>query len=154
MFSSNSAEWVTPPEVFIPLDVEFHFTLDVCATPSNTKVAKYFTEADDGLKQDWSKDVCWMNPPYGRVIIRWVKKAYEESRKGATVVCLLPGRTDTRWFHEYVLHKAKIRPVRGRITFLGEDGLPVRNKKTGEIQSAPFPSLIVIFRPDGSHGLE
>src|SRR5947209_20021973 len=108
MFSSDSTEWQTPPEVFDPLHKEFHFTLDVCATLSNTKVPKYFTAAEDGLKQDWSQDVCWMNPPYGRSIIKWVKKAYEESLKGALVVCLLPARTDTKWFHDYVLHKARL----------------------------------------------
>jgi len=157
MFSSKTGEWETPPEVFRPLDKEFHFTLDVCATPQNAKVSRFFTKADDGLTRDWSRDICWMNPPYGRVIGDWIKKAYEESLKGATVVCLLPARTDTKWFHELILGKAEIRFVKGRIAFLGEgkviDGrvkladFPLEKKSKNMPFAAPFPSMIVIFRP-------
>lgn len=129
-------DWETPPEVFEPLDAEFHFTLDVCATAENAKCARYFTEEEDGLKQDWD-GVCWMNPPYGREILGWMKKAVEESRKGATVVCLVPSRTDTRWWHEYAMQADEIRYVKGRIRFVGAK------------DPAPFPSAVVVFRGRG-----
>lgn len=129
-------DWGTPPEVFEPLDAEFHFTLDVCATAENAKCARYFTEEEDGLAQDWD-GVCWMNPPYGREILGWMKKAYEESRKGATVVCLVPSRTDTRWWHEYAMKADEIRYVKGRIKFIGAES------------GAPFPSAVVVFRGRG-----
>jgi len=96
-FSSVKNEWETPPELFAEWDRLFNFELDVCATSQNTKCARYFTPEDDGLGQSWAPYVCWMNPPYGRDITSWVHKAYEESRRGATVVCLVPARTDTRW---------------------------------------------------------
>lgn len=129
-------DWETPPEVFEPLDAEFHFTLDVCATAENAKCARYFTEEEDGLAQDWD-GVCWMNPPYGREILGWMKKAVEESRKGATVVCLVPSRTDTRWWHEYAMQADEIRYVKGRIRFVGAE------------HPAPFPSSVVVFRGEG-----
>ena len=104
----------------------------MCALPDNTKCNNYFTPDVDGLKQDW-KGVCWMNPPYGRVIGDWVQKAYEESEKhGSTVVCLLPARTDTKWRHNYCM-KGEIRFIKGRLKF--------GNSKN----SAPFPSAVVIF---------
>jgi phage N-6-adenine-methyltransferase len=96
MFSSASGEWETPREFFDAVDEVFHFTLDVCATHSNAKCERYFTKAEDGLFQIW-RGVCWMNPPYGREISLWIKKAYESGLEGAVVVCLLPARTDTRW---------------------------------------------------------
>lgn len=133
-FASAKTEWETPPVFFAELDKEFNFTLDVCASDENTKVPQhYFTVKEDGLTQDWSKDVCWMNPPYGREIIKWVEKAYQESLKGATVVCLLPSRTDTKWYHEYVTKAKEVRFLRGRIKFVGA------------ANSAPFPSCIVVF---------
>ncbi len=136
LFSSDKSEWETPQWLFDELNEEFGFTLDVCASAENHKCARYFDIEADGLKQDWSGDVCWMNPPYGREIIHWVKKAYEESLKGATVVCLLPVRTCTKWFHGYVYHKAEIRFLEGRLRFVGAEN------------SAPFPSMIAIFRGD------
>jgi len=131
MFSSKTDLWETPQHLFNELNTEFNFEIDVCALPENAKCKKYFTPEEDGLQQEW-KGTCWMNPPYGRQISKWVKKAYESSLKGATVVCLLPARTDTKWWHEYCM-KGEIRFIRGRLKF-------------GDAKnSAPFPSAIVIF---------
>lgn len=131
LFTSNTDLWETPQDFFDRLNKEFNFELDVCATNENAKCEKYFTEETDGLKQEW-KGVCWMNPPYGRQIGKWIKKAYESSLNGATVVCLVPARTDTRWWHEYCM-KGEIRLVKGRLKFGGGKS------------SAPFPSAVVIF---------
>lgn len=139
MYSSDKLDWETPSEIFGPLNDEFHFQLDVCATHETAKCSDYFTPDDDALSHDWAIwDTCWMNPPYGRQIAKWVRKAYEESQRGATVVCLLPARTDTAWWHDYCM-KGEIRFLRGRIYFL-QNGV----RKT----SAPFPSAIVIFKGD------
>ena len=132
-FSSATDEWPTPQDFFDHLDEEFHFELDVCATPENAKCNQYFTKRENGLLQEW-KGVCWMNPPYGREIGQWVKKAYESALGGATVVCLLPARTDTSWWHDYCM-KGEIRFVRGRLKFGDARG------------NAPFPSAVVVFRP-------
>ena len=134
-YSSKTNEWSTPQDFFDELDKEFNFTLDPCATSENAKCTKYFTVEDDGLKQDWSKDVVFMNPPYGREIKYWVQKAYEESLNGATVVCLIPARTDTAYWHDYIFGKADdIRFLRGRLKF-GDSKNP-----------APFPSAIIIYK--------
>ena len=133
-FSSASDLWSTPQDLFDKLHAAHHFTLDVCATADNAKCARYFTQADDGLAQVW-EGVCWMNPPYGRTIGLWMAKALHSSRSGATVVCLVPARTDTRWWHDYAM-KGEIEFLRGRLKFGGH-----RN-------SAPFPSAIVTFRPN------
>ena len=130
LFSSKTDMWETPQNFFDELNKEFHFTCDVCAIEENAKCAKFYTPEQDGLKQTWG-GVCWMNPPYGREIGKWVKKASESN---ATVVCLLPARTDTRWFHDYIYGKAEIRFVRGRLRFGGSKN------------SAPFPSMVVVFR--------
>jgi phage N-6-adenine-methyltransferase len=139
LFSSRTEEWSTPQYVFDALDAEFHFTLDVCADDKNHKCAKYLTKEQDGLKQPWDEyqisKVCWMNPPYGPTIGLWMKKAYEESCAGVTVVCLVHARTDTRWWHEYAMQADEIRFVKGRLKFGDGAG------------SAPFPSAVVIFRP-------
>lgn len=131
LFTSNTDLWATPQDLFNTLNREFKFDLDVCAIPENAKCEKYFTPEMDGLKQKW-EGVCWMNPPYGRVIGEWVKKAYESYLEGATIVCLLPARTDTKWWHDYCM-KGQIRFVKGRLKFGDSDN------------SAPFPSAIVIF---------
>lgn len=131
LFTSNTDMWATPQDLFDELDAEFHFELDVCATAENAKCKRYFTPEIDGLRQNWRGGTVFMNPPYGRNIGLWVRKA---ATCDATVVCLLPARTDTRWFHEYIYHKAEIRFLRGRLKF--GDGK----------NSAPFPSMIVIFR--------
>jgi phage N-6-adenine-methyltransferase len=130
-FSSATDLWATPQDFFDKQNAIYGFTLDVCATASNAKCARYFTEADDGLAQPW-QGVCWMNPPYGRTIGQWMKKAYESSLTGATVVCLVPSRTDTRWWHDYAM-KGQIEFIRGRLKF--------GNAKN----SAPFPSALVVF---------
>ena len=139
MFKSDSTEWETPESLMVQLRKEFTFTLDVCATIENTKAHSYYTKEINGLKQEWyvyaRNGACWMNPPYGREVGQWVEKAYNESLKGAMVVCLLPARTDTKWFHEWVLGKAEIRFIRGRLKF----GL-AKN-------SAPFPSMLAIYQP-------
>ena len=136
-YSSKTNEWSTPQDFFDELDKEFNFTLDPCSTSENAKCAKYFTVEDDGLKQDWSNDVVFMNPPYGREIKHWIKKAYEESLNGATVVCLIPSRTDTIYWHDYIFGKADdIRFVRGRLKFGGSKN------------SAPFPSAVVIYKKE------
>jgi phage N-6-adenine-methyltransferase len=133
-FSTACIEWATPGILFEALDREFHFTLDPCATPQNSKCARFFTAVQDGLKQSWTRETVFMNPPYGRVIAAWVKKAFDSANAGATVVCLLPARTDTIWWHTFVM-RGEIRFVRGRLRF-------------GDARaSAPFPSAIVIFRP-------
>lgn len=132
LFSSKTDMWATPQDFFDKLNAEFHFDLDVCATPDNAKCAKYFTPEVDGLKQEWAGR-CWMNPPYGRKIGEWVKKAYQTAAGGGVVVCLLPARTDTAWWHDYVIKAREVRFIRGRLKFGGS-----RN-------SAPFPSAVVIF---------
>lgn len=134
MFSSKTDLWETPQSFFDDLDREFNFALDVCATPENAKCKNFFTSKEDGLKQNWGGyGTIWCNPPYGREIGRWVQKAYETAKTGETVVMLLPARTDTKWFHDYIKGKAEIRFVRGRLKF--------GNAK----HNAPFPSMIVIF---------
>jgi len=134
-FSSKSNEWETPQDFFDELDKEFHFTLDPCATHKNAKCKKYYTKEEDGLKQDWGGETVFCNPPYGREIAKWVRKCYEEAQKpNTTVVMLIPARTDTSYFHDYIYGKAEIRFIRGRLKF-GDGTSP-----------APFPSMVVIFR--------
>lgn len=134
MFSSKSDEWYTPIDFFNELDKEFHFDLDPCATDENHKCDKYFTKESNGLSQKWGGYRVFCNPPYGRTIGEWVKKAYEESKTPNTlVVMLIPARTDTKWFHEYIYGKAEIRFIKGRLKF------------GGCTNAAPFPSMIVIF---------
>ena len=137
MFSSKTCEWETPQAFFDALNDEFHFELDVCATDENAKCPQYFTQKQDGLSQQW-KGRCWMNPPYGREIGKWVRKAYESVEAGGCplVCCLLPARTDTAWWHDYCM-KGEIRFVRGRLKF-GDSK-----------NSAPFPSAVVIFKNGG-----
>ena len=135
MFSSATDQWATPQEFFDKLNEEFHFTLDPCALPTNAKCERYFTPEDDGLIQDWGGESVFCNPPYGRAIYSWVRKCSEESKKpNTTVVALIPARTDTRYFHEFIYHKAReIRFVKGRLKF--------GNSKN----AAPFPSMVVVF---------
>jgi phage N-6-adenine-methyltransferase len=138
MFSNTSDEWETPQELFDALNEIFHFTLDVCATPLNAKCASYYTKAEDGLSQAW-QGVCWMNPPYGREIGAWVKKAYESTIDAeAVVICLLPARTDAKWWHDYVIRRTyTIVFIPGRLKFS-------RNGAASK-SSAPFPSALAIF---------
>lgn len=134
LFSSATDEWATPQELFDPLDAEFHFTLDPCSTDQNAKCAKHYTKVQDGLAQDWTGETVWCNPPYGRDVGKWIRKCYEHFMGGGTAVLLLPARTDTKVFHEYIYGKAEIRFIRGRVRF--------GNSK----YNAPFPSMIVIYR--------
>lgn len=135
MFSSKTDLWETPQEFFDALNDEFGFDIDVCALPENAKCDQYYTPEQDGLSQPW-QGVVWCNPPYGRDIGKWVQKAYEENKKENNfIVMLSPARTDTKWFHDYIYGKAEIRFVKGRLKF-GESK-----------NSAPFPSMVVVFRP-------
>lgn len=127
-------DWATPWPLFKKYDAIYGFTLDVCATEDNTKCRRFFTPEIDGLAQDWSGDVCWVNPPFGKEIGRWLGKAHWESKRGATAVCLVPARTDTYWWHEYA-EKGDYEFIRGRIKF------------EGAIHNAPFPCAIVVFLP-------
>lgn len=135
MFSSKTNEWYTPIEFYNQLNSEFNFTLDPCATHENAKCKKYYTEHDNGLTKDWGGEVVFCNPPYGRLIKDWVKKCYEESLKPNTlVVLLIPARTDTIYFHDYIYNKSEIRFLKGRLKFGGCK------------DPAPFPSMVVIFK--------
>lgn len=136
MFSSKTDLWETPQDLFDKLNNEFQFTLDVCATPENAKCDKFYTEEQDGLEHPWEGTV-WCNPPYGRGIGQWVRRALFASVSGATVVMLLPARTDTKWFHDYIYKRnnVEIRFIRGRLKFGGSKN------------SAPFPSMVVVFMP-------
>jgi phage N-6-adenine-methyltransferase len=136
LFTSRTEEWETPNYVFLPLNREYKFQVDVCATSENAKCRIYFDRSVDGLKREWSPFRCWMNPPYGRDIAKWMKKAFNESQRGALVVCLIPSITDTKWWHDWVMKASEIRFVTGRISF--------GNSKN----SAPFPSCIVIYYPE------
>jgi phage N-6-adenine-methyltransferase len=136
-FSSTSSEWDTPQDFYDKLDKQFNFTLDPCATPKSTKCKKYYTEEDDGLTQDWKGHTVFVNPPYGRGIGAWFKKGYEESKKHNTVVVMLiPSRTDTKWWHDYVMKAKEVHLVRGRLKFGTSDN------------AAPFPSAVVVFHSD------
>lgn len=157
LFSSQSEEWETPQALFDRLDALYDFALDACAKPGNAKCAHYFTKADDALSRDWSPHGrIWMNPPYGRPIGKWMQKAFEESQKGCLVACLVPARTDTRWWHDWVLEKGSVTFIRGRLRFNRTDA-----PEDELIYPAPFPNVIVVYKPniynvvngpDGRHG--
>lgn len=132
MFSSGDNTLETPLQFFNRLNLEFHFNLDVCAFPQSSKCPTYFTPEINGLAQDWAPNICWMNPPYDQSAL-WIEKAYNEALKGAIVVCLIPARTDTKYFHEFCMKASEIRYVKGRLKF--------GNCKN----AAPFPSMLVIF---------
>ena len=134
LFSSNSDEWETPQYLYDLLNAEFGFNLDPCATNENHKCERYFTKERNGLLQKWGGYTVFCNPPYS-CIAKWVEKAYREAQQdNTTVVLLIPGRTDTRYFHDFILHRSEIRFIRGRLKF------------SGHTTSAPFTSMIVIFR--------
>jgi len=142
-FKSSDREWETPEVVFQPLKKEFNILIDTCANAENTKCKVYFDRKLNGLTANWAEKLklvggngaCWMNPPYGRGIDNWIKKAHDEAQKGVTTVALIPARTDTSWFHTYIHNKQEVRFLKGRIKFVDAES------------SAPFPSMIVIFRP-------
>lgn len=134
LFSSKTHEWETPQHFFDILNDEFHFTLDPCSTHMNAKCEKHYTREEDGLKQSWTGETVFCNPPYGRELPVWIEKAAKSAGSGTIVVMLLPVRTDTKAFHKYIYNKAEIRFIRGRLKF--------GNAKN----AAPFPSMVVIFR--------
>jgi phage N-6-adenine-methyltransferase len=135
MYTSVTGEWATPQDLFDRLNEQYGpFTLDPCSSDFNAKCFDHFTEVEDGLAQPWSGNV-FMNPPYGRQIVKWVAKAWESAKGGAQVCCLLPARTDTAWWHDYCA-KGHVEFIRGRVKFGGAKG------------SAPFPSAVVVFRPE------
>lgn len=149
MFSSKSDEWETPQGLFDRLDAEFHFTLDPCATPDNAKCEKYFTREDDGLSQDWLNHRIFVNPPYGREISKWVKKSYEEGYlyAKAIVVMLIPARTDTKYWHDWVMQASEIRFIKGRLKFVNRTLPSYNDDGNFKVSPSPFPSAVVIFRP-------
>lgn len=133
-YSSKTDLWSTPQDFFDKLDREFHFNLDPCADKFNHKCDNYFDKSIDGLTQSWEGYTVFCNPPYGRSIGKWVKKAFIESQKQNTVVVMLiPARTDTSYFHDFIYGKSEIRFIRGRLKFGDGQG------------RAPFPSMVVIF---------
>jgi phage N-6-adenine-methyltransferase len=135
LFSSSENDWSTPQKFYDRLDTRFGFTLDVCADSQNHKCTKYYTEEDDGLTKSWCGETVFCNPPYGREITKWVRKCYEESLQPATtVVMLVPSRTDTSWWHNYIMRASEIIFVKRRLKF-GDSK-----------NSAPFPSAVIVFR--------
>lgn len=157
LFSSNTDDWPTPQDFYDRLDAEFNFTLDVCSSTANHKAPTFYAldhpdpARRDGLNRNWAADAhdttgttgsIWMNPPYGKGIDQWMTKAHEAAQAGATVVCLVPVRTSTHWWHDTVLATgAEVRYVRGRLTF-----------GTAK-HSAAFSSAVVIYRPTDTVGI-
>lgn len=135
MFSSTTDQWATPQDFFDKLNAEFHFNLDPCADDTNHKCKQYFNAKQNGLSKDWTGCRVFCNPPYGRDIGRWVQKCATE--KTEVTVMLIPARTDTSWFHDYIYGKSEIRFIRGRLKF-GDSK-----------NSAPFPSMVIVLRKDG-----
>lgn len=135
IFSHATDEWETPQDFFDELNRIYHFDLDVCATEQNAKCKRFFNSKQDGLKKSWGGATIWCNPPYSN-IIEWCRKATEEQQNGTTTVMLVPARTDTKWFHQYVWQKPNVdvQFVRGRLRFGGSN------------QNAPFPSMVIVFR--------
>lgn len=140
MFSSEREDWATPPELVEQLAQEFGpFELDPASNGANAKAPRWFTAEDDGLGQPWAPARVWLNPPYGKTIGLWMRKARDEARRGATVVALVHARTDTRWWHQAVEgHASLVRFLRGRVKFIGPNGAGV---------GAPFPSAVVVWSP-------
>lgn len=139
LFSSDSDLWETPQWIFDELNTEFGFTLDVCATDDNKKCEEYINPTEDGLKQPWNGRV-WCNPPYGRQIGLWIEKAQKEIHTNPyadLIVLLIPARTDTKWFHDYLYQKrnVELRFIKGRLKF-------------GDKKDAPFPSMVAVIRKD------
>lgn len=141
--SSKTDQWTTPQDFFDKLNDEFHFTLDPCADSTNHKCDLFFTKEQNGLSKDWGGYSVFCNPPYGREISKWVQYSYEQSKKpNTTVVMLIPARTDTAYFHDYIYGKAEIRFIRGRLKF-GQ-----------ATQGAPFPSMVVVFKGENDNGYD
>ena len=140
LLSSQYMNWCTPRDFFEKLNAEFHFTLDAAATDATALCPDYCTPETDGLAHSWATSgAVWCNPPYGREIGKWVKKAHTEALRGGVIVLLIPARTDTSYFHDYIYHQAEIRFIRGRLRFTDETGTPRG--------TAPFPSMLVVYNP-------
>ena len=140
MFSSKEERWQTPDDVFNKLNKEFDFTLDPCCQHDSAKCDKYYTPVEDGLIQSWENEIVFVNPPYGRELKKWVKKSHDEViENGSTVVMLIPARTDTSYFHDYIYNKFEVRFVRGRIKFVNPE---TKQQK----DPAPFPTMIVVMK--------
>lgn len=138
LFSSKTDQWATPQEFFDALNEEFNFDLDPCADEENHKTEEYFTKEQNGLLQNWAGHRVFCNPPYGRAIGAWVEKCFREGTKDGTIVVLLiPARTDTKYFHDFILNRSEVRFIPGRLKF------------GGGINPAPFPSMVVVFRGPG-----
>ena len=140
LMTSETNEWYTPKDFYNKLNKEFNFTLDPCCTKESAKCEKFYTIEDDGLSKDWKNEIVFMNPPYGREIRDWIKKAHNEHLKNEiTIVCLIPARTDTSYWHDYIFNKAsEIRFLKGRIKFERPDG--------SKGDSAPFPSAVIVYK--------
>lgn len=139
MPQAKTVEWSTPQDFFDKLNEEFSFTVDVASTHENAKCKKHYTEKENGLIQDWNNEVVWCNPPYGKEMPKWIEKAYNERNKAKCIVMLIPSRTDTRAFHNWIYGIAEIRFIKGRLKFGGMN------------QSAPFPSMLVIYKKTCIH---
>ena len=145
MFSSKNNAWCTPRDFFNKLNEEFNFTLDPCCLEKSALCKKFFTPDEDGLTQNWEGHCAFVNPPYGREIGKWVKKCHDEWKENKTKsVMLIPSRTDTRWFHDYILDKAEIRFIKGRLKFVDMDN--AGKEEDRKMSPAPFPSMLVIFK--------
>lgn len=146
LLSSKNMCWCTPQDFFDKLNAEFNFALDAAATDKTAKCPLYYTPETDGLSHSWQcLGAVFCNPPYGHEIGKWVRKAYKESQSGQTIVLLLPARTDTSYFHDYIYGKAEIRFIRGRLRFVGPDGQAA--------YPAPFPSMVVVYNGKNRKGL-
>ena len=145
--SCKSSEWETPPDFFQKYNARFGFQIDVAATHDNALLPRCWTIEDDALTKDWAPMVCWMNPPYGRAIAQFMRKAWVESQRGATVICLVPARTDTAWWHDYAM-KGDIEFIRGRLRFVNRTFPSWRADGNFKISPACFPSAVVIFKPN------
>lgn len=136
LLKSDKMNWETPNSLFEELDAKYHFTLDPCCEITTAKCKKFYTKEDDGLTKDWDNEIVFVNPPYGKDIKLWVEKCYKESLKGVKIVMLIPARTDTKYFHEFIYNKANIVFLKGRVKFL-MDGK--------QLNPAPFPSMLVLY---------
>lgn len=143
LLSSKNMCWCTPQDFFDRLNAEFDFVLDPAATDKTAKCALFYTPETDGLSQSWDRGgAVFCNPPYGGEIGKWVRKAFEEAHGGYPIVLLIPARTDTAYFHDYIYGKAEIRFIRGRLRFTDDEG--------NAADPAPFPSMVVIYNGKNS----
>lgn len=140
-FSSVRPDWRTPRGLFDELNGEFGFTIDICASDENALLERYWTERDEALLRSWENERVWMNPPYGRQLPRWMEKAWTEAPNADVIVGLIPSRTDTAWWHDYVMPASEIRFLRGRLEFTGHA------KTNPDSHNAPFPSCVVVWKP-------